>query len=157
RLGEHPPQWSSEVARRAPRAGDGESSPRAHTGDRPLAGLRIIDFTAFWAGPFVTHYLAAMGADVIKVESIQRPDAMRFQTVRPPTSDGWWEWSALYQQVNVGKRAITLDLTRPAGAALVKRLMATADAAVENFSPRVMDNLGLGYDELAARNPRLIM
>jgi len=126
-------------------------------GGGPLAGLRVIDFTAFWAGPFATQYLAGMGADVIKVESIQRPDGMRFQSVRPPTSDGWWEWSALFHTVNLGKRGITLDLGRPAGIELVTRLLADADVAVENFSPRVMDNLGLRYDDLAARNPRLIM
>jgi crotonobetainyl-CoA:carnitine CoA-transferase CaiB-like acyl-CoA transferase len=131
--------------------------PRGPDGGGPLAGLRIIDFTAFWAGPFATQLLAAMGADVIKVESIQRPDGMRFQSVRPPTDDGWWEWGALYQTVNLGKRGITLDLGRPAGVDLVKRLIADADVVVENFSPRVMDNLGLDYTELAARDPRLIM
>jgi len=98
-----------------------------------------------------------MGADVIKVESIQRPDGMRFQSVRPPTDDGWWEWGALYQTVNLGKRGITLDLGRPAGVELAKRLIDGADAVVENFSPRVMDNLGLDYTELAACNPRLVM
>jgi crotonobetainyl-CoA:carnitine CoA-transferase CaiB-like acyl-CoA transferase len=123
----------------------------------PLAGLRVIDFTAFWAGPFATHYLAAMGAEVIKIESVQRPDGMRFQSVRPPTSDRWWEWSALFQTVNLGKHGVTLDLSRPAGVDLARRLLASADAAVENFSPRVMDNLGLIYEELAAANPRLIM
>src|ERR1700687_3274985 len=128
------------------------SGPRI---EGPLAGLRIIDFTAFWAGPFATHYLAAMGADVIKIESIQRPDGMRFQSVKPPTSDQWWEWGALFQGVNLGKRGITLDLGRPAGVALAKRLLAMSDAAVENFSPRVMDNLGLAYDEIASSNPRL--
>ena len=98
-----------------------------------------------------------MGADVIKIESIQRPDGMRFQSVKPPTEDKWWEWSALFHTVNLGKRGITLDLSRPAGVDLVKRLLAVADAAVENFSPRVMDNLGLAYAELAVANPRLIM
>jgi crotonobetainyl-CoA:carnitine CoA-transferase CaiB-like acyl-CoA transferase len=141
----------------------GAARPTAHAGTtpvdvaRPLAGLRIIDFTAFWAGPFVTHYLAAMGADVIKVESIQRPDGMRFQSVKQPTTDRWWEWSALFQGINLNKRGITLDLTRPGGVALVKRLLAVADAAVENFSPRVMDGLGLGYDALARDNPRLVL
>jgi len=130
------------------------SGPRI---EGPLAGLRVIDFTAFWAGPFATHYLAAMGADVIKVESIQRPDGMRFQSVRPPMDPQWWEWGALFQQVNLGKRGITLDLTRPAGLALMKRLLTLSDIAVENFSPRVMDNLGLVYDELAVANPRLIV
>ena len=130
------------------------SGPRI---EGPLAGLRVIDFTAFWAGPFVTHYLAALGADVIKLESIQRPDGMRFQSVKPATADRWWEWGALFQQVNIGKRGITLDLSRPAGVGLAKRLLAIADVAVENFSPRVMDHLGLTYRELAASNPRLIM
>jgi crotonobetainyl-CoA:carnitine CoA-transferase CaiB-like acyl-CoA transferase len=151
-LGAHACKWLPDDAPRAcERAGEGID------GRGPLAGLRVVDLTAFWAGPFATHYLAAMGADVIKVESIQRPDGMRFQSVRPPTSDGWWEWSALYQTVNLGKRGITLDLGRPAGVELITRLLAGADAAVENFSPRVMDNLGLRYDDLAARNPRLIM
>ncbi|HSP97055.1 MAG TPA: CoA transferase [Candidatus Dormibacteraeota bacterium] len=148
-LGADDPAW------RAPEVPALPPPPAASGG--PLAGLRVIDFTAFWAGPFATQYLAAMGADVIKVESIQRPDGMRFQSVRPPSSDGWWEWSALYQTVNLGKRCITLDLGRPAGVELVTRLIAAADAVVENFSPRVMDNLGLRYDELLARNPRLIM
>ena len=123
----------------------------------PLAGLRIVDFTAFWAGPFVTHYLAALGADVIKVESIQRPDGMRFQSVRQPPAEQWWEWGALYHGMNLNKRGITLDLTRPAGVALVKRLCAWADATVENFSPRVMDGLGLGWEELSSVNPSLIV
>ncbi len=123
----------------------------------PLAGLRVVDLTAFWAGPFATWYLAAMGAEVIKIESIQRPDGMRFQSVHPPTSDGWWEWGALYHTVNLGKRGVTLDLTRPAGIDILTRLLALSDVAIENFSPRVMDNLGLRYDDLAAVNPRLIM
>ena len=147
-LGEHACAWRSR----------GAAPPlAAERGAGPLAGLRVVDFTAFWAGPFATQFLAAMGADVIKVESIQRPDGMRFQSVQPPTSDGWWEWSALFHTVNLGKRGITLDLGRPAGVELVTRLLESADAAVENFSPRVMDNLGLRYEELAARNPRLIM
>ena len=123
----------------------------------PLAGLRVIDFTAFWAGPFATHYLTAMGAEVIKIESIQRPDGMRLQSVKPPIEDRWWEWGALFHGVNLGKRSVTLDLTRPAGVALVKRLLAQSDVAIENFSPRVMDNLGIVYKELATANPRLIM
>jgi crotonobetainyl-CoA:carnitine CoA-transferase CaiB-like acyl-CoA transferase len=164
RLGEHAPAWlprpdsalPSASPHRAQRGDDGAAT-HSDLRARPLAGLRVIDFTAFWAGPFVTHYLAAMGADVIKVESIQRPDAMRFQSVRPATSEGWWEWGALFQQVNIGKRGVTLDLSRPRGVELVTRLLAQADVAVENFSPRVMDNLGLGYDVLRDVNARLIM
>lgn len=123
----------------------------------PFAGLRIIDFTIFWAGPTVTHWLAAFGADVIKVESIQRPDGIRFATTQPPTADRWWEWSPLYNGINPGKRGITLDLGQPRGAALARGLIAKADVVVENFSPRVLDNLGLRYDDLARENPRLVM
>ena len=123
----------------------------------PFADLRVVDFTAFWAGPFVTHWLATLGADVVKVESIQRPDGMRFASSRPPGCGAWWEWSPMVHAVNLGKRGITLDLGRPAGISIVKRLIADADVVVENFSPRVMDNLGLGWATLHALNPRLVM
>ena len=123
----------------------------------PLAGLRVVDFTAFWAGPFATHLLCTLGAEVIKVESIQHPDGMRFASVKPPSEDRWWEWGPLFQATNLGKRGLTLDLNRPRGQELARRLIAGADAVVENFSPRVMGNLGLEYEELARANPRLIM
>ena len=164
RLGEHEATWLTGAAPdgREDDAPIAPSSVRTVAGQeprppRPLAGLRVIDFTAFWAGPFVTYYLAAMGAEIIKVESIQRPDGMRFQSVRPPGSDRWWEWGALFQGVNLGKRGITLDLSRPRGVDLARRLLANSDVAVENFSPRVMDNLGLRYADVAAQNPRFIM
>ena len=146
RLGEHVAEWE---ARPAPPPGDG--SPL------PLTGLRVLDFTMFWAGPFVGHFLGALGADVIKVESIQRPDGIRFASTQQPTAARWWEWSAMYHGINAGKRGITLDLSRPRGLALAKALIAKADAMVENFSPRVLDHLGLHYDELARDNPGLVL
>src|SRR5262249_57710950 len=76
-LGAHACEWLPEV-----RAGDPPSDIGGDGG--ALAGLRVIDFTAFWAGPFATQYLAAVGAEVIKVEPIQRPDRIRFPTLRPP-------------------------------------------------------------------------
>jgi len=158
KLGEHEAMWGSlDTSPRNTARSNGPRIDESSTIGRPLAGLRVIDFTAFWAGPFATHYLAAMGADVIKIESIQRPDGMRFQSVKPPTEDHWWEWGALFQSVNLGKRGITLDLTRPAGVELLRRLLDRSDVAIENFSPRVMESLGVVYEELAARNPRLIM
>ena len=126
-------------------------------GGLPLAGIRIVDFTAFWAGPSATHFLAALGADVVKVESIQRPDGIRFAAGPPEGTEGWWEHSWLFHGVNVGKRSVTFDLTRPEGVDLAKRLIAGADAVVENFSPRVMEAFGLGHDVLHEVNPRAVV
>jgi crotonobetainyl-CoA:carnitine CoA-transferase CaiB-like acyl-CoA transferase len=123
----------------------------------PLAGVRVIDCTAWWAGPAATTVLASLGAEVIKVESVTRPDYMRFASTRPPTEDRWWEWGPLFHTANAGKRAVTLDLTRPEGLDAFERLVATADVLVENYTPRVMEQFGLGWDHLHQRNPELIM
>jgi crotonobetainyl-CoA:carnitine CoA-transferase CaiB-like acyl-CoA transferase len=123
----------------------------------PLEGIRILDCTAWWAGPSAAHVLACLGADVIKVESITRPDLMRFTTTRPGSVEKWWEWGALFHAVNVDKRGITIDLTRPEGVELFERLVRTADALVENYTPRVMEQFGLGWDRLHEINPNLIM
>ncbi|GAA1572855.1 CoA transferase [Actinomadura kijaniata] len=134
-------------------------SPTARTG-RPrfvdLRGVRVVDLTAFWAGPSATHLLAALGAEVIKVESAGRPDPMRFTTVRPEADD-WWEYGPIFHGANTGKRGITLDLTRPEGHDLLQRLIENSDVLIENFTPRVLDQLGLTPDRLHARNPRLVV
>jgi crotonobetainyl-CoA:carnitine CoA-transferase CaiB-like acyl-CoA transferase len=148
RLGAHDGEGFADVP---PRASDG--GDRA----RPFAGLRVVDFTMFWAGPFVGHFLATLGADVIKVESIQRPDGIRFASTQQPTADRWWEWCGMFHGMNAGKRGVTLDLSRPRGLELARALIAKSDAVVENFSPRVLDNLGLRYDDLARENPGLVM
>jgi crotonobetainyl-CoA:carnitine CoA-transferase CaiB-like acyl-CoA transferase len=126
-------------------------------GIRPLDGIRVIDFTAWWAGPAAGHVLASLGADVVKVESTKRPDLMRYSATRPPSEDLWWEWGPIYHGANNGKRGITLDLTRPEGVALVEQLVARSDVVIENFTPRVMENFGLDWDALHAVNPRLVM
>lgn len=125
-------------------------------GDLPLRGLRVADFTAFWAGPSATHLLASLGADVVKVESVQRPDGMRFTTVHPD-ADRWWEWGSVFHGVNGNKRSITLDLGDARGRELAYRLVEWADVVIENFSPRVMEHFGLGWAEVSARNPRAVM
>ncbi len=131
------------------------------TGDEswhlPLTGVRVIDCTAWWAGPMATEVLACLGADVIKVESVTRPDFMRYASTRPPTDDRWWEWGPLFHAANVGKRAITLDLGRPEGIEVFERLAGTADVLVENYTPRVMDQFGLGWDRLHGINPDLTL
>lgn len=134
------------------------ASPRRdRDDDLPLAGVRVIDCTAWWAGPAATHMLGTLGADVIKVESVTRPDLMRYTSTRPPTEDQWWEWGPLYHGANHNKRGITLDLTRPEGRDLLLRLAAGADVLLENFTPRVMENFDLGWETLHATNPRLVM
>jgi crotonobetainyl-CoA:carnitine CoA-transferase CaiB-like acyl-CoA transferase len=123
----------------------------------PLAGVRVVDCTAWWAGPSATHALACLGADVIKVESTTRPDQMRFAGTRRPPEDHWWDWGPIHHGVNVDKRGVTIDLTRPEGIALFERLVDGADVLVENYTPRVMDQFGQTWDRLHARNPRLVM
>jgi len=151
KLGEHSASASFEPPTPAAPAQRTESARR----QLPLEGLRIVDLTAFWAGPIVTSLFADLGADVIKIESIQRPDGMRFAgAVR---KDPLWERSAVFHGVNCNKRGITLDLDAPEGRELLLRLADTADVLVENFSARVMDHFGLGWEVLHARSPRLVM
>jgi crotonobetainyl-CoA:carnitine CoA-transferase CaiB-like acyl-CoA transferase len=123
---------------------------------RPLEGVRVLDITAFWAGPAATQYLASLGADVIKLESIQRPDAIRFNSTVPPTADQWWEQGFLFLSANLDKRGITLNLADPRGRELALALVAQSNVVVENFSPRVMENFGLTYDEIRAARPDVI-
>jgi crotonobetainyl-CoA:carnitine CoA-transferase CaiB-like acyl-CoA transferase len=125
--------------------------------DRPLDGIRIVDLTAFWAGPSATQMLAGLGAEVIKIEGLARPDGMRLNATRKPTEDRWWEWSPVFQTVNTGKRAVTLDMGTEEGRALALDLIANADAVIENFSPRVLDGFGITWEAVAERNPRVIM
>ena len=135
-----------------PRQSATPSSPRL-----PLEGVRIVDLTAFWAGPSATHSLAAFGADVVKVESIQRPDGIRYSGGMRSDVDDWWEYGWVFQGVNTNKRSVTLDLQSPDGVELFKTLVAQADAVIENFSPRVLDQFGLGGDTLLELNPRLVV
>lgn len=117
--------------------------------DRPLSGLCVLDFSFMMAGPYCTRMLADMGATVLKIES-PAGDHIRG---RPPLRDGW---STYYGHLNAGKQSIVLDLKRPEAVAVVKRLAATCDVAVENFRPGVMKRLGLDYDTLAEVNPGLV-
>jgi crotonobetainyl-CoA:carnitine CoA-transferase CaiB-like acyl-CoA transferase len=123
----------------------------------PLEGVRILDATAWWAGPAATSLLGALGADVIKIESVTRPDLMRYVAVRPPDVDRWWEWGPVFHGANLNKRGITLDLTSEEGRELFASLAKSADVVVENYTPRVMEQFGLGWDELHELNSSLIM
>jgi crotonobetainyl-CoA:carnitine CoA-transferase CaiB-like acyl-CoA transferase len=123
----------------------------------PLEGIRIVDLTAFWAGPAATHSLAAFGADVVKVESIQRPDGIRYSGGMRKDVDDWWEYGWVFHAVNTNKRSVTLDLGSDDGRRLFNDLVADADVVIENFSPRVMEHFGLTAEALLAVNPRLVI
>ncbi len=114
-----------------------------------LDGVRVLDFTSVMAGPFATRMLADLGADVIKVESLEG-DQVR---ARPPKRDGH---SAYFGNLNAGKQSIACNLKSPEIIALMKQLVATCDVLVENFRPGVMARFGLDFATLAAINPRLI-
>lgn len=109
---------------------------------RPLDGVRVIDFTHALAGPFCTHHLALMGADVIKIEQ--------------PRGDDFRERPGAFYAINAGKRSVTLNLQDPGAREVVDRLVASADVALENFRPGVATKLGLEWSRLRQINPRLI-
>ena len=111
-----------------------------------------------WAGPICTRTLADLGADVIKIEATQYPDWWRGVDRRPAyVLEQMYEKSVRYCIMNRNKRGITLDLTRPQGLNLAKRLLADADLVVDNYSVEVLPKLGLGYDILSKLNPKLVM
>ncbi len=142
------------VLRRPCAATGSGDSPAA--GALPFAGLRVLDLTTFWAGAYLTCYLGAFGADIVKVESIQRPDGHRYSGAFAYEGDDWYERSPIWQGTNLNKRDLTLDLTSERGLDIARRLAARADVVVENFSPRVVEQFGLDYDSLVALKPDVI-
>jgi crotonobetainyl-CoA:carnitine CoA-transferase CaiB-like acyl-CoA transferase len=151
----------------APRAGSAEPAwrsakrpplPCGKGAGLPLAGVRVVDLSMGWAGPLATRQLADLGAEIIKVEACQYPDWWRGNDARPETlAQKLYEKAPIFQLVNRNKTGITLDLTSPEGASLLKRLVAGADAVVENYSREVLPKLGLGYPALRAAKPDLVM
>lgn len=115
-----------------------------------LDGIRVLDLSRVLAGPFCAMLLADLGADVIKIEDTAAGDESR---TWPPHKDGE---SAAYLVINRNKRDMTLDLKAPEGAAVFRRLLGRADVVIENFRTGTMEAFGLGYEALAALNPRLV-
>jgi crotonobetainyl-CoA:carnitine CoA-transferase CaiB-like acyl-CoA transferase len=120
----------------------------------PLRGIRVLDLTNVLSGPFCTHQLAHLGAEVIKIERPGRGDLARQLGADPKLNDRDMGVSFLAQ--NAGKKSVTLNLKSAEGAAVFRRLADTADVVVENFRPGVMDRLGLGPDSLRKARPELI-
>lgn len=122
----------------------------------PFDGVKVLDLSTFWAGAYLTCYLGAFGAEITKVESIQRPDGFRYSGAYAHEGDLWYERSGMWQATNLNKRGITLDLTSDDGRDLARMLVGDADVVVENFSPRVVEQFGLDYESLVALNPNVI-
>ena len=116
----------------------------------PLAGIRVVDYSHFLAGPYLSRCLAALGAEVIKVE---RPTAGDAGRAHPYFVNGQ---SGYFLQQNMGKQGLCINLKDPRGLELLHKLTDTADVFVENYRPGALEKLGLGYAELAKRNPKLV-
>ncbi len=124
----------------------------------PLAGLTVLDLSMGWAGPVCTRMLGDLGARVLKVEAIQYPDWWRGVDPRPAFfAEKQYETNTRFNALNRNKQGITLDLTRPEGVALLKRLVRLSDAVVENYAAEVLPKLGLDYAALSAERPDLVM
>lgn len=117
----------------------------------PLAGIRVVDYSHFLAGPYVGRCLAALGAEVIKVERPGSGDAGRRHAWI--LDDGQ---SGYFLQLNMGKQGVSVDMKDPRGKDFMHRLCDSADVFIENYRPGALDRLGLGYAELSARNPKLV-
>ena len=138
-----------------------ESSTRPKTarsaGEGPLHGIRVLDMTWVWAGPFGSMNLAHLGADVIRIESSTRPDLYRRGGAAPEGIEPSLNTAGMFNQWNQGKRSVAVDLRADEGIALVKSLVAEADVVIQNFATGVMARLGLSYDLLREINPRIIL
>ena len=148
-LGEHTHRYHERAARPAPVEAPQQSLP--------FEGLRVLDMTTFWAGPSCTHVLAMLGAEVIHLESTPRPDGTRLIAGVPVTDELWWEKSPIFSALNTNKLGLTLDFQTDRGKELLRRLIATCDVVVENFTPRVIDHLGLDYESVRALRDDVIM
>ena len=130
--------------------------PSEPTVTLPFAGVRVVDFTWYGVGPLTTKYLADHGAEVIKIESMTRPDFVRFLPPWPDSTPGL-NRSQAFATANTNKLGMTLNLSKPEARELVKRLVATADIVAESFSTRAMPKWGLDYESLRAIKPDLVM
>lgn len=153
------PQPPRTFAGWTPRGSRPAAARAAPASNPPLAGVRVLDVTTAWLGPYAAMLLSDLGADVIKVEGPQRPDVWRAVAPElPPARAGAHQWNIChyFNSVNRGKRGLTLDLNSERGRELFLQMVDSADILLENYSPRVLEHFGLGHRQLLARNPRLV-
>ena len=115
---------------------------------QPLAGVRVIDVTQIYQGPYCSFLMAMAGAEVIKIEPLTGERTRRYELSEVPPMN--------FAMLNSNKQSVTLNLKKPAGVDLLKQLVKDADVLIENFAPGVMDRLGVGYQSLRKINPQLI-
>ena len=152
-LGEHNDEVAAEIAAMPPAAA--RANQAAHTGlPLSLDGIRVVDMTAVWAGPYGTRFLGDMGAEVIKVEGPSTADPVR--TMTGARSAPEINQSYYFNEYSRNKLGISLDLKQPEGMAALQRLIAAADVFIENWSSGVADRLGLGFEALKQIKPDIV-
>jgi len=122
-----------------------------------LDGVRIADFCWLWAGAYATGLLALLGAEVIKIESMARPDPSRKMTLTVGQAFEGIDHSPIFNSINLNKLSVRLNLKQPAAVELAKKIVQISDVASENMRPGAMDSIGLGYDVLKEVKPDIIM
>ncbi|HVS15659.1 MAG TPA: CoA transferase [Thermoanaerobaculia bacterium] len=155
-------QHGAEIRAEVEAARQQRQAPATATaGALPLTGVRVLELCWVWAGPYAGQLLAALGAEVIKVESHKRTDLMRRTVVWPlpepvprqvPPAQGM-----AFNSVNRSKKSVTLDLSRPEGLEIARRLAVRSDVVVDNMRPGALDKLGLGFADLQPLKPELIV
>jgi crotonobetainyl-CoA:carnitine CoA-transferase CaiB-like acyl-CoA transferase len=153
-LGEHTDEVLREGPRAASTADASTSAPRAEAPALPFAGLRVVDVSQVWAGPYATRLLADMGAEVIKVEGPTYPDPIR--TMSGARTVPEINQIPYFNEYARNKLGVSLDLKQPEGVEALRRLIETADVFIENWSSGVAERQGLGYEDLKRLNPRII-
>jgi crotonobetainyl-CoA:carnitine CoA-transferase CaiB-like acyl-CoA transferase len=156
RLGEHNREMPAPRPAGASAGRPEPPAPRVRQ-PLPLVGVRVVDFSWVWAGPFCAMQLAHLGAEVIRLESQSRPDAARRLPIMPTGMDPGLNRSGYFNQWNQGKQSVFLNLAAPGAIEIARRLIAKSDVVVENFATGVMDRLGLGYEDLCRVKPDIIM
>ncbi|MDY6827197.1 MAG: CoA transferase [Bacillota bacterium] len=122
-----------------------------------LEGVKIADFSWVWAGPLATLLLSFLGAEVIKIESRKRVDQIRYSSITTGDSYNDYDASPIFNNANLNKKSVSLDLKKSKGVELAKRIVAESDVVLENMRPGVMDRLGLSYNDLVKVKPDIIM
>ena len=151
----------TEAALESLRTKNSHEEPVVRGGKLPLEGLRVLDVTEYVAGPLATQALVSLGAEVIKIERPYLSDHRQqmygpIPGPLPGAPDEPWNRVLWFNELNRGKTGIALDLSHPRGADIFRRLAAISDVVIDNFSARVMPNLGLDYDRLRSVNPSII-